>query len=387
MISPSTATDSRAWREARNVLAVRLDNLGDVVMTGPALAAIKHHAPHTRLTLLASPSGAAAAAHMPMIDEVIRYEAPWVKRADGVGPSATSPGAATNDSAMVDLLRSGRYDAAIVFTVCTQSALPAALMLYLAGVPLRAAHTRENPYALLTHWIMDTEVVADGMRHEVARQLDLVRALGYASGDERLVFRYSDAQRASMECKMREAGLPDGAPYFVVHAGATAESRRYPAAGFDEAVRVISARSGCTAVFVGTGSELNVIEAARGSPKQGVTLAGQLSLGELAALLDGAAAMVCNNSGPAHIAAAQGTPTVVLYALTNPQHTPWRVASRVLSVDVPCRNCLKSTCPLKHHDCLRLVSPQSVAQAALELMGFDAQPGSRAAYALGQLVA
>jgi hypothetical protein len=55
--------------------------------------------------------------------------------------------------------------------------------------------------------------------------------------------------------------------------------------------------------------------------------------------------------------------------LTNPQHTPWKVRSRVLNRDVPCRNCLKSVCPMGHHDCLRLVEPAEVAQAALELMG------------------
>jgi hypothetical protein len=60
---------------------------------------------------------------------------------------------------------------------------------------------------------------------------------------------------------------------------------------------------------------------------------------------------------------------VDLYALTNPQHTPWKVRSRVLNRDVPCRNCLKSVCPMGHHDCLRLVEPAEVAQAALELMG------------------
>jgi ADP-heptose:LPS heptosyltransferase len=81
--------------------------------------------------------------------------------------------------------------------------------------------------------------------------------------------------------------------------------------------------------------------------------------------------LICNNSGPAHIAAALDTPVVVLYALTNPQHTPWQVASRVLNHDVPCRNCLRSVCPQGHHACLLRVEPEAVAHAALEL--FDAR--------------
>jgi ADP-heptose:LPS heptosyltransferase len=77
--------------------------------------------------------------------------------------------------------------------------------------------------------------------------------------------------------------------------------------------------------------------------------------------------LLANNNGPVHIAAAVGTPIVVLYALTNPQHTPWGVPHRVLSHDVPCRNCYKSVCPEGHHDCLRRVTPTEVAAAVREI--------------------
>jgi hypothetical protein len=59
---------------------------------------------------------------------------------------------------------------------------------------------------------------------------------------------------------------------------------------------------------------------------------------------------------------------VDLYALTNPQHTPWRVRAHVLSHDVPCRHCLKSVCPQGHHDCLRQVGAAAATAAALDLM-------------------
>ncbi|CAN5435816.1 N/A [soil metagenome] len=360
-----------AWSGARRILAVRLDNLGDVVMTGPALAAIKQRSPDVRLTLLASPSGAAACAHMPMVDDVIRYEAPWVKRGNGTDPSSRSGDGQQQGSAdldMIETLRRRGFDGAIVFSVCTQSALPAALMLTYAGIPLRAAYARENPYGLLTHWNKDTETVDSGMLHEVERQLASVRGLGYEVTDDRLVFRYGDADAVSMRRKSSNAGVGAGQRYVVFHVGATAESRRYPAEGFHAAARAIEAASGAVPVFVGAESERSVVEAARGAPPIGISLVGQLNLGELAALIDEADAMVCNNSGPAHIAAAQGTPTTVLYALTNPQHTPWRVQSRVLNTDVPCRNCLKSVCPLGHNHCLTLVPPSQIVEATLDLM-------------------
>jgi ADP-heptose:LPS heptosyltransferase len=93
------------------------------------------------------------------------------------------------------------------------------------------------------------------------------------------------------------------------------------------------------------------------------SLAGALGLEQLAALIERADALLVNNTGPAHIAAAVGTPVIVLYALTNPQHTPWEVPARILSYDVPCKYCYKSVCPEGHHRCLRMISPEQVADA------------------------
>ena len=122
-------------------------------------------------------------------------------------------------------------------------------------------------------------------------------------------------------------------------------------------------------VFTGSESEAALVaQAAAHMPQRPISLAGRLGLGELAALIDGAQALLCNNTGPAHMAAALGTPVVVLYALTNPQHTPWQVPARVLSHDVPCRHCLKSRCPQLHHDCLERIAPEAVAGAVLELL-------------------
>src|SRR4029079_15252672 len=100
-----------------------------------------------------------------------------------------------------------------------------------------------------------------------------------------------------------------------------------------------------------------------------VPIAGVLDLAHLAALLAVAPVLIGNNSGPAHLAAAVGTPVVDLYALTNLQHAPWGVPSRVLAHDVTCKGCRKSVCPLGHHACLRGVAPASVVAATLELLG------------------
>jgi lipopolysaccharide heptosyltransferase II len=358
----------RRWHAVRNVLAVRLDNLGDLLMTTPALAAIRHTLPAARITVLASPSGAAAAAHVPVIDEVIAFDAAWVKPPRPGDGEAQALGQL--ESRLVDELAERRFDAAIVFTVCTQSALPAALLCRLAGIPLRLAHSRENPYGLLTDWVPESDVIGESMRHEVARQLGLVAWVGLHPQDDRLLFRFGIEHVTRLRMRMAAVGLDPARPYFVVHPGASAASRRYPAERFGAAAEMVARDSGSQAVFTGDAGEHALIEQARARMTQpSVSLAGRLELGELAALIAGAQLLVANNTGPVHIAAAVNTPVVDLYALTNPQHTPWKVRSRVLNRDVPCRNCLKSVCPMGHHDCLRLVEPAEVAQAALELMG------------------
>jgi hypothetical protein len=154
----------------------------------------------------------------------------------------------------------------------------------------------------------------------------------------------------------------------LVHPGSTATSRRYPPDLFARAAHLVSAR-GCRVVFTGSPGEVGLVEDIRramGAPS--ASLAGRLELDELAAVVEVAPVLVTNNTAPAHIAAAVGTPVVELYALTNPQHTPWRVPSRVLFHDVPCRNCFSSVCREGHHLCLRGVEPSAVASAVAEMV-------------------
>jgi lipopolysaccharide heptosyltransferase II len=278
---------------------------------------------------------------------------------------------------MIDRLRRGAFDAAVVFTVYSQSALPAALLCFLADIPLRLAHCRENPYQLLTDWVPDPEP-ARRVRHEVRRHLDLVGAIGCAAADERLRIRVTPAAAARAERLVAALGVTDGS-WVIVHPGSTAPSRRYPPESFACAARSLAREDGLAVVFTGTADEAALIDDIReamGAPS--ASLAGQLSVEDLAAVLSRAPLLISNNTGPVHVAAAVGTPVVDLYALTNPQHTPWGVPSRVLSHDVPCKYCYKSICPEGHHACLRQVRPEAVVAAARELLSrtFAARDGT-----------
>jgi lipopolysaccharide heptosyltransferase II len=354
------------WTHIRELLCVRLDAIGDVLMTGPALRALRAGGPHRRITLLTSPAGAEAAALMPEVDDTIVYSAPWMK----TERAAT----AAVDRAMAELLRARRFDAAAIFTVYTQSPLPAALLCHLAGIPLRLAHCRENPYLLLTDWIAETEP-DDGVRHEVRRQLDLVAGIGARATGERLSLAVPDAARERVRERLANLGLEPGRSWVVLHPGATADSRRYPPDGWSQVCRMLTRDHGLTVLLTGGGDEeAGLASAVSTSAGAGVAVTDLPGLADLAALLEATPVLLAGNTGPVHVAAAVGTPVVDVYALTNPQHTPWEVPSRVLFQDVPCRWCYRSICPEGHHRCVRGVSPDQIVAAALSLL--RGEPGS-----------
>lgn len=353
-----------SWRTAQRVLCIRLDNMGDVLMTTPAMRALKqsHGQPH--LTLLTSSSGASLTGHLPMIDECWAYDAPWVKQPAGYASQHS-------DLGWVEKLRQGAFDAAVIFTVYSQSALPAAMLCQLAGIPLRLAHCRENPYALLSDHVAEWEP-QQGWRHEVQRQLDLVQTVGAVTADTGLAFQLRPRDRQAVHARLRAACKPHAefvpGRWLVVHPGASAPSRRWPVDRFASVAAQLEPYFDGVAV-TGSTSELPLVKAVCAAlGPRALPLAGELSLGELGALIEAAQLLISNNSGPVHLAAALGTPVVDLYALTNPQHTPWQVPHRLLNVDVPCKYCYKSVCPQQHHRCLTGITPQVAVAAALSLM-------------------
>ncbi|MFC0252907.1 glycosyltransferase family 9 protein [Massilia consociata] len=348
------------WPAARRILCVRLDSMGDVLMCTPAFRALRAALPECKLTLLTSPSGAAVAQYVPEIDAFISYRAPWMKH-DG-------PASAALLHDCVAQLSASRFDAAVIFTSYSQSPLPAAMLCHLAGIPLRLAACRENPYQLLTHWVPEREH-GRATRHEVQRQLDLVAEIGCTVADTSLSFAVPQAAQGRMQAMLADAGIDPASPYLVLNAGATAASRRYPVRHWPVLIGMLGARLGYPMILTGDRGDadsLHPLLQTQGGLVR--SLIGKLDLGELGALIRSSALLITGNTGPAHIAAAVGTPLVDLYALTNPQHTPWRVAHRLLFHDVSCRNCLRSSCPQGHHACLDSLPPQAVADAAVELV-------------------
>jgi len=359
-----------SWNDARRWRAVRLDAMGDVLMTTPALRAIRESGSGRELVLLTSPAGADAARHVPEVDDVIVYESPWMKD--------TSPRTgAADDWELIHRLRAGQFDAAVVFTVYSQNPLPAALFAYLAEIPLRAAHCRENPYQLLTDWIAEREPT-ELIRHESERQLDLVAKLGCRTANPRFSLQINDGDDRFASELLEGYGLLAHRHWILIHPGASASSRRYPIEHFALAADELVERHDLEVLFVAGATEHELVAAIVEAMRQPCRVVGErLDFGKLSAVIRHAPILIANNSGPVNIAAAVGTPVVDLYALTNPQHAPWLVPHRLLTHSTPCAYCYKSVCPERHHDCLRGIEPARVAAAAASL--FDETSSQRVA--------
>jgi ADP-heptose:LPS heptosyltransferase len=320
-------------------LCARLDNAGDVLLCGPAVRAVAAGSGH--VTFLAGPRGGEAAWLLPGVDEVVVWEAPWV----GFDP----PPVDREDIAGV-VGRLGGFDRAVVFTSFHQSPLPAALLLRLAGVGQIAAISVDYPGSLL-----DVRHRVDEDIPEPERALSLAAAAGFVlpGGDEgRLAVRRPlpifDAVRGR---------------YVVVHPGVSVPARAWPAGHHAETVRGLAAR-GWQVVVTGGPGERDLT--ARVAGDHGLDLGGRTSLAELAAVVDGASALVAANTGPVHLAAAVDTPVVCLFAPVVPavRWGPYRVRHILLGDQgAPCRDTRARHCPVPGHPCLTTTTPDEVVAA------------------------
>ena len=344
------------WLTVKKVLAVRLDNLGDVLVTTPALHAIKTSLPETELTLLASPIGAQVARLNPDIDDVIVYEAPWMD------PWHKLPQNSHREQQMIAAIRERQFDGAIIFTSYHQSPLPAAYLCYLADIPLRVAASIDGPGSLLTTRHKHPE----RMMHEVERGLDLVGATGLQTSDLDLVLQVPEEARLQLAHRLSTQGIGSQHPLIVVHPGCSMPARTYPWEMYARVVDLLVQQLGAVVALTGAKDEEALVgqvlhELQPETRKATFAFAGKLPFPEFCALIETADVTITNNTGPMHISAALKTPVVALFALTNPpeQWGPWHVAHRQLYHDVSCRICYSRVCPYGH-ECLRLVSPEMV---------------------------
>jgi ADP-heptose:LPS heptosyltransferase len=328
-----------------HVLVARQDSVGDVLLAGPAVRAVAAGA--GRVTLLCGPRGRAAAELLPGVDEVVVAHAAWID-------AAPQPVTRAGMDELVDRLAGLEVDQALVLTSFHQSPLPLALLLRMAGVPTIAAISVDYPGALL-----DVRHRVDEDLHEVERGLSLAATLGYrlADGDDgRLRVRRDPA-----------ASLPDlgDGPYVVVHPGASVPARTWAPERHAELAGALAA-AGRRVVVTGAADERRLTASTAGGQSGVVDLGGRVDLAGLAEVLAGAEVVVVGNTGPAHLAAAVGTPVVSLFAPVVPaaRWRPWGVRQVLLGDQgAACAGSRARVCPLPGHPCLDGVPVADVVAA------------------------
>jgi ADP-heptose:LPS heptosyltransferase len=353
---------------SRRGLVVRLDNTGDVLLAGPAVRAVAASCEH--VTVLAGPRGAAAARLLPGADEVLTWRAPWV--------DLDPPPVDGDDlAALIARLAGDGCTDALILTSFHQSPLPTALVLRLAGVPRIAAISTDYPGSLL-----DVRHRLDADLPEAERGLSLAAAAGFRLPD-------GDDGRLAVRGPLPAVGrLTGSAPYVVLHPGATAPARQWPARRWAETVAELG-RRGRRAVLTGGPDERGLTAAAAAGAAAGrwaghrgadsraaadspavVDLAGATDLAQLAAVLAGGDAVIVGNTGAAHLAAAVGTPVVSLFAPVVPaaRWAPYRVPHVLLGdQSAPCRGSRAVTCPVPGHPCLAGVTAAQACDALGQL--------------------
>ncbi|MEU2559801.1 glycosyltransferase family 9 protein [Streptomyces longispororuber] len=333
-------------RTLPRTLVVRLDSAGDVLLAGPAVRAAAAGSSYT--ALLCGPQGAQAGRLLPGVDEVLVHDAPWV----GLEPAPVSRRETLD---LVEAVAARRFDRALVLVSYHQSPLPIALLLKLAGVGWTAADSEDYPGALL-----DLRHHRRPRRHEALAALDLARACGFdlPPGDD---------GGLRVQAPPDTTSLTGPEPYVVFHPGAAVPARAWSP---ERAVRAAAALHAAGHRLVVTGGPGERDLTAKVAGEHGLDLGGATDLRRLAGVLAGARAAVTGNTGPAHLAAAVGTPVACLFAPVVPAER-WRPfgVPHVLLGDqaAPCAQSRARHCPVPGHPCLDGVDDAEVLAAVAAL--------------------
>jgi lipopolysaccharide heptosyltransferase II len=349
------------------ILLVRLRQIGDVVFTTPAIAALADRFPSAQLTYLVEPAAAPVVAANPRLAKVI------------VAPRARGASGFLSDLALGRRLARERFDVAIDF----HGGPRASLLTWLSRAPRRIGYDVIGRSWLYTDRVPRARELRP--RHSVENQWDLLVPLGVAPADRERhpVEMPVDADAAArVRARLADQGITSRSRIVVMHVSAGNPFRRWPIDAFAEVAAGVARHDPAVHVIVTSGpSEADaasrVIDDARarlaGGDRGRILACGEFSLAELRALVEHAALYVGGDSGPMHIAATSRVPIVSLYGPTLPVRSePWR--SRTIpaaAVDVEglaCRPCEQRVCVPGDFRCLTGIRPEDVIREATSLL-------------------
>jgi len=347
----------RSEAEPRRILLVQLDHLGDAILTTGMFGPLKQRFPQAQIDVLAAPWNCDVFASVAEVDrvDVCRHVRFAPGRSLAWIPATVIWGLR---------LRKRRYDLAID----VRGEFPHNLLVWLSGARRRLGWASGGGGFLLTD---KPEFVVN--RSETQSRAALLACLGISRAEPlRPLFRPSDAAIETATHAWNEIESASERTRIVLHVGAGTPAKRWPAEHWRRLVEHLAAESEYAVALVGTSADTPTARAILGASTSpdAVDWTGRFGIDELAAVVKQADLLVGADSGPAHLAAAVGTPVVVLFSGTNSpgQWQPCGLRVCTLRSETPCSPCHRKTCPIGEHPCMRRIQPADVIRSLTGLL-------------------
>ncbi|HEX4950193.1 MAG TPA: lipopolysaccharide heptosyltransferase II [Blastocatellia bacterium] len=330
--------------------------LGDAVMTIPALRKLRASFPDAHITLLAPPRAAEVFTGFAQVDEIVVYR----RKEEGKRAFLDA----------VRYVRRERFDLAILF----QNAFEAALLAFLGGAKIRIGYDTQGRGALLTHKLQRGEEHRN--RHQMNDYLDLIAAAERVCLGHELPNEQTTIPTLVANAEQRQAAakfLAPAQPLIALNVGATnSRAKCWPEDRFAALADRIVNEQNARIVLIGAASERDNAERviAQMNYKDAATnLAGATSIAELIGLLARCNLLVTNDTGPAHVGAALGTPTLTIFGPTNEFETaPLGLRAELIRAEgIECARCMHRECPIDHR-CMTRITVDAVAEKAFSLL-------------------
>jgi heptosyltransferase II len=333
-----------------DILIIQTAYIGDVVLVTPLLSAIKRHFPNSRVHVLVIPESVNVLENNPHVDRIVTYD----KRGKQKGLYGLW--------AMARLL--GAFHYGIVFA--PHRSLRTALLSRSTGAPLRIGFDKNSGRWCYTH-----RIHYEPLWHEIDRNLSLLSALGISCTSEPPQIYPDEQDRDNVD--QMTALVESKRTWVALAPGSVWPTKRWPEADYKSLAGLL-ANSGHIVFLLGGQTDQELCRRlSAGASQNIIDTSGRLSLRSSAELLRRCKLLVTNDSAPMHLASAMATTTIALFGPTIPAFGfgPYGNLSHVLELDLACRPCSTHggiTCPIKTHDCLRLISAQAVYSKSMELL-------------------
>ena len=335
--------------KANRILIIRPDHLGDVLLTTPAIRAIKKRNPDISIHVLCGEWSAGVLANYDEIDVVLTLPFPGFQR----NPPTDAPNPYLQALSSARMLRKVGYKSAVIMR---PDHWWGAMLAYFAGIKERIGYDVKNVSPFLTK-LIDYE-----HRHVVEQNLRLVQSWTGRLDEDDIDYSYpvNDKDRFYVNSYLSDWGISIHKPIICIHPGAGASAKLWETEKWAKVADILTTQFSADIIFTGTPSEAPIISTIiQQMDETAYNIAGSTNIGQLAALYDRAVVILGPDSGPMHLASAVGTPTVTLFGPADPiEFAPWgnRRTHSVLTSSIGCRPCRILDWHddrLEYHPCVR----------------------------------